>query len=103
MTTLPTPSPPADRDATWHTPPRNQGQARETSYASDLDTGAYWRRTRDHSDGETTYAYCYYSDAAPGADDAWMPWVREPEGVAWTETTNQPEAPGTTWVVVTSE
>lgn len=55
---------------TFITPPENQGQAVERSYALDADAGVILERVYDGGDGSTTYyAYDYPEDD----DGSWEP------------------------------
>ncbi len=71
------PFPPEGLD--WHTPPVNQAQIVEVSYAADPWTESYWRRTWDHSDNSFDYEVCSYRDAPVELD--WQPWNEEPRGL----------------------
>ena len=63
-------------DMAWHTPPANQGQSVEVSYASD-HCGRYYERTVDHSDG----SYRYRATPFGSLEDhrSWQPWNDVPD------------------------
>jgi len=63
-------------DLDFRTPPVNQGQIVEVSYAIDGDSDLVYRRRRDRSAGETTYQVADLEDL-PG-DEEFEPWQAVP-------------------------
>lgn len=57
----------------FFTPPCNQGQTVEVSYAVDWELGMLWRKTEDFSTQTTRYEF---TEAPPMME--WRPWQEDP-------------------------